>query len=106
VGDSEATSVVLPEFETAVATPGGSDRCATFLTSIRRWDTVVRLLRFLLLAMLLLVGLLATLAALWLFMGSLFIVQLCLVAIVAYFIAGGRLRWFYIAFKTAPRDIK
>lgn len=72
----------------------------------RRWSAVVRVLRHLLVAMLLLAASLAALAALWLYMGPVFIVQLVLVAIVAYFVAGGRLRWFYVAIKTAPRDLK
>ncbi|XP_044596471.1 long-chain fatty acid transport protein 4-like isoform X2 [Cotesia glomerata] len=51
-------------------------------------------------------GLLGGLVALvWIFMGPIFVLQLVLVVIVAYFVSGGRLRWFYIAFKTAPRDI-
>ncbi|KAJ9588452.1 hypothetical protein L9F63_018185, partial [Diploptera punctata] len=31
---------------------------------------------------------------------------LLLVAIVAYLAAGGRYKWFYVVFKTAPRDLK
>ncbi|CAD6227692.1 GSCOCG00001372001-RA-CDS [Cotesia congregata] len=51
-------------------------------------------------------GLLGGLVALvWIFMGPIFVLQLVLVVIVAYFVSGGRLRWFYIAFKTAPRDL-
>ncbi|XP_011494913.1 PREDICTED: long-chain fatty acid transport protein 4 isoform X2 [Ceratosolen solmsi marchali] len=106
VGILGATSVVSLDCETVAVAPGGRGDSISSSSSIRRWTVVTRLLRCLLLAMFLLAGLLAALTALWLYMGSLFIVQLCLVAIVAYFVAGGRLRWFYIAFKTAPRDIK
>ncbi|KAG8042672.1 hypothetical protein G9C98_005307 [Cotesia typhae] len=51
-------------------------------------------------------GLLGGLVALvWIFMGPIFVLQLVLVVIIAYFVSGGRLRWFYVAFKTAPRDL-
>ncbi|XP_069674178.1 long-chain fatty acid transport protein 4-like isoform X1 [Periplaneta americana] len=45
-------------------------------------------------------------AAVWYFMGWIFVIQLVLVAVVAYLAAGGGYRWFYVAFKTAPRDLK
>lgn len=86
------------------AAPGGAGRNRA--GSPRRWAAVARLLRRLLLAMFLLAGLLAAIAALLFYMGPIFLVQLCVVALVAYFVAGGRLRWFYVALKTAPRDIK
>ncbi|XP_014253178.1 long-chain fatty acid transport protein 4-like isoform X1 [Cimex lectularius] len=41
----------------------------------------------------------------WYFMGFLFVVQLSLVALVAYLAAGGGYKWLYVAAKTAPRDI-
>ncbi|KAJ4449474.1 hypothetical protein ANN_00873 [Periplaneta americana] len=44
-------------------------------------------------------------AAVWYFMGWIFVIQLVLVAVVAYLAAGGGYRWFYVAFKTAPRDL-
>lgn len=40
------------------------------------------------------------------YMGWMFAFQLCLVALVAYLAAGGGYRWFYVAFKTLPRDTK
>jgi membrane protein implicated in regulation of membrane protease activity len=42
----------------------------------------------------------------WYFMGWMVLIQLILVAIVAYLAAGGGYRWFYIAIRTAPRDVK
>lgn len=43
-------------------------------------------------------------AVVWYFLGWICVVQLILVAIVAY-LAAGNYKWFYVAFKTAPRDI-
>ncbi|XP_008209590.1 long-chain fatty acid transport protein 4 isoform X2 [Nasonia vitripennis] len=99
---SEAVSIA--SLELGAAAPGGAGRNRA--GSSRRWAAVARLLRRLLLAMFLLAGLLAALAALLFYMGPIFLVQLCVVALVAYFVAGGRLRWFVVALKTAPRDIK
>ncbi|XP_067001453.1 long-chain fatty acid transport protein 4 [Anabrus simplex] len=42
----------------------------------------------------------------WYLLGWIFVIQLLLVAAVAYLAAGGGYRWFYVAFCTAPRDIK
>ncbi|KAJ8679469.1 hypothetical protein QAD02_015256 [Eretmocerus hayati] len=67
---------------------------------------VVRLLRRLILAMLAIAGLGALVAAIWFYWGPFYIIQLAVVIIVAYFVAGGRLTWFYVAFKTAPRDLR
>nr|CAD7435498.1 unnamed protein product [Timema monikensis] len=41
----------------------------------------------------------------WFFMGWLFLIQLMLVALVAYLAAGRGFRWFYVAFRTLPRDV-
>lgn len=71
-----------------------------------RWKTVGRFLRRLTFVMLLLALTAATLALVTIFMGPIYLVQLLLVVSVAYFVAGGRLRWFYIALKTFPRDFK
>ncbi|XP_043274832.1 long-chain fatty acid transport protein 4 isoform X2 [Venturia canescens] len=71
-----------------------------------RLQTVARLLRNLFIAMLLLAFVAALLALVWIFMGPMFVLQLGLVALVAYFVAGGRLRWFYVALRTAPRDLR
>ncbi|XP_024939555.1 long-chain fatty acid transport protein 4 isoform X2 [Cephus cinctus] len=55
----------------------------------------------------LLVAVLAAVSALvWIYMGPIFLLQLVLVAIVAYFASGGRFRWFYVVVKTAPRDVR
>ncbi|XP_014205058.1 long-chain fatty acid transport protein 4 [Copidosoma floridanum] len=88
------------------AAPAAGSSSSAGTPSTRRWAAVARLLRRLLLAMILLAGLAAALAALWLYLGPLFIVQLCLVVLVAYLVSGGSFRWFYVAFKTAPRDLK
>lgn len=51
-------------------------------------------------------GVLAAFSALvWYFMGWMVLVQLILVAIVAYLAAGGGYRWFYVALRTMPRDV-
>ena len=44
-------------------------------------------------------------ALVWDFMGWMVLIQLILVAIVAYLAAGGGYRWFYVALKTLPRDV-
>jgi membrane protein implicated in regulation of membrane protease activity len=50
-------------------------------------------------------GVLAAASALvWYFMGWVVLIQLILVAIVAYLAAGGGYRWFYVALRTLPRD--
>lgn len=43
-------------------------------------------------------------AVVWYFLGWICVVQLFLVAAVAY-LAAGKYKWFLVAFKTAPRDI-
>ncbi|KMQ88738.1 long-chain fatty acid transport protein 4, partial [Lasius niger] len=54
--------------------------------------------------MLLLAVAAGTLALVTIYMGPIYLVQLLLVISVAYFVAGGRLRWFYVALRTLPRD--
>jgi hypothetical protein len=49
-------------------------------------------------------ALVASSALVWYFMGWLVLLQLILVAIVAYLAAGGGYRWFYVALRTLPRD--
>jgi cation transporter-like permease len=56
--------------------------------------------------MLTVLGLVTVCSALvWHFMGWMFLIQLILVAIVAYLVAGGGFRWLCVALKTAPRDV-
>lgn len=71
-----------------------------------RWRAVGRVLRRLVLMMLLLAVTAAVLALIVVYMGPIYLVQLLVVVSVAYFVAGGRMRWLYIAFKTLPRDTK
>lgn len=71
-----------------------------------RWKAVGRVLGRITLVMLLLTALASALAALVIYMGPIYLVQLLVVVSVAYFVAGGRLRWFYIALRTIPRDVK
>lgn len=55
--------------------------------------------------MFLLFGLAGTFAALvWYFMGLKSVIQLILVAAVAFIASGRRYRWFYVALCTAKRD--
>jgi len=72
---------------------------------VRSWRVVVRILRRLVLTMLLLAAIAGVLALIIIYMGPISLVQLCVVISVAYFVAGGRMRWFYVVYKTAPRDI-
>lgn len=86
----------------AAAQPGVPTTAGSSPSTCR---TIARTFQRIVLAMIA-VGLLGGLVALvWIFMGPIFVLQLVLVVIVAYFVSGGRLRWFYIAFKTAPRDL-
>ncbi|KAK9307682.1 hypothetical protein QLX08_002086 [Tetragonisca angustula] len=55
--------------------------------------------------MFLISSLVACLALLAIYTGSIFLVQLLVVVLVAYLVSGGRFRWFYVALKTAPRDL-
>lgn len=71
-----------------------------------RCGLVGRLLRRLLVAMIVVGSLVALLGVLWLYGGPIFLGQLLLVVVIAYFVAGGRCRWLYIAIVTAPRDLK
>ncbi|KAL6431393.1 hypothetical protein ACFW04_007196 [Cataglyphis niger] len=70
------------------------------------WKAIGRFLRRLTVIMLLLAVVASTLALVTIYMGPIYLVQLLLVVSVAYFVAGGRLRWFYVALKTLPRDCK
>ncbi|XP_072761694.1 long-chain fatty acid transport protein 4 [Anoplolepis gracilipes] len=71
-----------------------------------RWKAVGRFLRRFTLIMLLLAIVAGTLALVTIYMGPIYLVQLLLVVSVAYFVAGGRLRWIYVALRTLPRDSK
>lgn len=71
-----------------------------------RWRTIGRFLRRLIYIMLLLAAAAGAVAAIAIYMGPIYLVQLLIVVSVAYFVAGGRLRWFYVAFRTLPRDAK
>ncbi|XP_029157437.1 long-chain fatty acid transport protein 4 isoform X2 [Nylanderia fulva] len=71
-----------------------------------RWKAVGRFLGRLILVMLLLAIVAGTLGLVTVYMGPIYLVQLLLVVSVAYFVAGGRLRWFYVALRTLPRDAK
>lgn len=57
-------------------------------------------------AMAALAGIVGALAvAVALVLGWLFVLQLAIVAGVAWFVAAGGLRWSYVALRTAPRDV-
>ncbi|KAG5314783.1 S27A4 protein, partial [Acromyrmex insinuator] len=74
--------------------------------STSRWKKVGRFLQRLTLIMLLLVVAVVALAAIVIYVGPIYLVQLLIVISVAYFVAGGRMRWFYVALKTISRDCK
>ncbi|XP_033321914.2 fatty acid transport protein 1 isoform X1 [Megalopta genalis] len=71
-----------------------------------RWKAVGRLLRRLALIMFLLASIIACITLLAIYAGPISIIQLLVVILVAYLVSGGRFRWFYVAFKTLPRDAK
>ncbi|XP_076161043.1 fatty acid transport protein 1 isoform X2 [Ptiloglossa arizonensis] len=70
-----------------------------------RWKAVGRLLRRLALIMILLASLVACLALIAMYAGPISLVQLLVVVLVAYLVSGGRFRWFYVVYKTLPRDV-
>lgn len=75
----------------------------------RRKSFKTRPVRVLLRRVAVMTGVLAVLvglsATVWYFLGWKCLVQLILVAVVAY-VAAGKWRWFYVALRTAPRDIR
>ncbi|XP_071856294.1 fatty acid transport protein 1 [Bombus fervidus] len=95
---TEATTTTTPK--TRTRTERGTERSAA-----SRWKAVGRLLRRLALIMFVISSLAACLALLAIYTGPIFLVQLLVVVLVAYLVAGGRFRWFYVALKTAPRDL-
>lgn len=100
------SSVLDNELEGAVANSNSTVSPGPVPRGRGRLRTVARLLRNLLIAMLFLALVAALLALVWIFMGPMFVLQLGLVALVAYFVAGGRFRWIYVVLRTAPRDIR
>ncbi|XP_017762478.1 PREDICTED: long-chain fatty acid transport protein 4 [Eufriesea mexicana] len=98
VGTEAITTTTTPK--TRTRTERGTERSAA-----SRWKAVGRLLRRLAFIMFLISSLVACLALLAIYAGSIFLVQLLAVVLVAYLVSGGRFRWFYVALKTAPRDI-
>ncbi|XP_067217259.1 long-chain fatty acid transport protein 4 isoform X2 [Linepithema humile] len=71
-----------------------------------RWKAIGCFLGRLTIIMLLLAAVAAALTLVVIYMGPIYLVQLLIVISVAYFVSGGRLRWFYVALKTLPRDVK
>lgn len=96
-GTDVITTTTTPK--TRTRTVRGTERSAA-----NRWKAVSCLLRRLALIMFVISSLVACLALLSIYAGPIFLVQLLVVILVAYLVAGGRFRWFYIALKTAPRD--
>lgn len=77
--------------------------------TLRRTASSTRPVRVLLRRVAIMFAILAVLVALgaviWYFLGTICLIQLILVAIVAY-LAAGHYKWFVVAIKTLPRDIK
>ncbi|EFN78828.1 Long-chain fatty acid transport protein 4 [Harpegnathos saltator] len=90
----------------ANATAGRSGKDQSASGRRNRWKIIGRAVGRFTLVMLLLAALVGALAALVIYMGPIYLVQLLVVVSVAYFVAGGRLKWFYVALRTLPRDIK
>ncbi|KOX75216.1 Long-chain fatty acid transport protein 4, partial [Melipona quadrifasciata] len=97
-GTELTTTTTTPK--TRTRTERGTER-----SGASRWKAVGRLLRRLALIMFLISSLVACLALLAIYTGSIFLVQLLVVVLVAYLVSGGRFRWFYVALRTAPRDL-
>ena len=95
---TEATTTTTPK--TRTRTERGTER-----STASQWKAVCRLLCRLTLIMFLISSLTACLSLLAIYIGPIFFVQLLVVVLVAYLVAGGRFRWFYVALKTAPRDL-
>ncbi|XP_073987986.1 long-chain fatty acid transport protein 4-like isoform X1 [Rhodnius prolixus] len=74
-------------------------RCSLSLAFVRR--LCLALLRIVIVGLIVAVVVGATTY----YMGLTFVVQLAIVALVAFLAAGGGYRWFYVAFKTLPRDV-
>ncbi|KAK0172575.1 hypothetical protein PV328_005877 [Microctonus aethiopoides] len=88
----------------AAALPGVA--IGSYTRTSNRWRAVARTLRRLVLVMLFFGAIVALVALVWIYMGPIFVLQLVIVVAIAYFVSGGRLKWFSVAFKTAPRDLK
>lgn len=101
--DAQTTRASATATASANATPRSEGELDA---STSRWKTIGRFLRRIILVMLLLVAVIGVLATIVIYMGSIYLVQLLIVISVAYFVAGGRMRWFYVAFKTIPRDCR
>ncbi|KOC70673.1 Long-chain fatty acid transport protein 4, partial [Habropoda laboriosa] len=99
-GTEATTTSTTTTSKTRTRTGRGTERSVA-----SRWKAVGSLLRRLALIMLLLASLVACLALLAIYAGPIFLVQLLVVVLVAYLVSGGRFRWFYVVYKTAPRDI-
>ncbi|XP_034186929.1 fatty acid transport protein 1 [Osmia lignaria lignaria] len=111
VPNNEPIGAGTPETTTTTTTATTTSKTrtrtgrGTETSETSRWKAVGRLLCRLTLIMLLLASLVACLALLAIYAGPIFLVQLLVVVLVAYLVSGGRFRWFYVAAKTAPRDI-
>ncbi|CAK9807301.1 Long-chain fatty acid transport protein 4 [Anthophora plagiata] len=97
---TEVTTTATTASKTRTLTGRGTERSVA-----SRWKAVGSLLRRLALVMFLLASLVACLALLAIYAGPIFLVQLLVVVLVAYLVSGGRFQWFYVVYKTAPRDI-
>lgn len=94
-GDIEANYPVGSD-KNLVVESGGGRRSVAFL---RRLFIVTLKIVFVACLLASVVGLI------WYFMGLTFVVQLVIVALVAFLAAGGGYRWLYVAAKTAGRDL-
>lgn len=56
------------------------------------------------LKVLIVIVVLLTIFCVWYFLGTMFAVELLIVAIIAFFAAGGGYQWLRIFYKTIPRD--
>ncbi|XP_014278846.1 long-chain fatty acid transport protein 4 [Halyomorpha halys] len=85
--------------------PVGSDK-AQVGRGVSRSVAFLRRLCLITFKIIVVAGLLAVVVGtLWYFMGLTFVVQLAIVALVAFLAAGRGYRWFYVALMTLPRDI-
>ncbi|XP_070521049.1 long-chain fatty acid transport protein 4-like isoform X2 [Cardiocondyla obscurior] len=111
VGQRKANAPSGTHQDAQAARVGGSVNAASrsegdLVASRSRWRAVGRFLRRLILIMFLLGFAIGAVAVIVFYMGPIYLFQLLIVVSVAYFVAGGRLRWFYVALRTIPRDCK
>lgn len=84
---------------------GAAGRCNSPALAVRPRGSTRKLIRRIVIMSILVSVLVALSALVYYYMGWISLVQLLLVAIVAYVIAGKKYEWFIVALRTLPRDV-